>query len=316
MQRSLAVSHARGSITWARFGPVVKCLRMSRKALLLVLSVVAVIALIALASSLHNVKFEPGRTFGSDVKAPSPLELPPLTVPADTPLWKILLFWALALINILLFIWLLPPEARKRLLRQILRFAIGILALILALKYQLIKLPELGGQLAPAAEQTGLGPTDAAAVAQFQPPQMAPWMVYGASLTAVAFPLLAAFLIYRRWFQHPFRSAFQLKSIADIARSSLDDLAAGRKWSDVIVECYVRMREAVSERRGLLRTPSTTPREFADRITRAGLPAEAVDRLTRLFESVRYGDHSGSEADIRDAAACLNAILDSCGAVA
>src|SRR5512135_1523399 len=107
---------------------------MGRKAFLLLVSVVAVIALIALASSLHDVTFQPGRPFGTDVTSPGPFVLPPLTVPPETPLWKILLFWALAVVNIIMFFWLLPPEVRKRLLRQVLGFAVGVLALILALR--------------------------------------------------------------------------------------------------------------------------------------------------------------------------------------
>ncbi len=296
--------------------PVVKSPRMSRKALVLLLSVVGVIALIALASSLHDVRFQPGRPFGSDVTSAEPFTLPPLTVSPETPLWKILLFWALALINIVMFFWLLPADVRKRLIRQIIGFAVGVLALILALKYQLIKLPQVGGQPPAAAEQTSSAATGTGELAPFQPPQMTPWMLYGASLIAVLVLVLIMYFVYRRWFAHPASSPVALKSIADIAQASLHDLAAGRNWGDVIIECYVRMGQAVSTRRGLLRPASVTPREFADRLAHAGLPADSVNRLTRLFESVRYGDHQGNEADIRDAAACLNAIIDACGATA
>ncbi len=56
-----------------------------------------------------------------------------------------------------------------------------------------------------------------------------------------------------------------------------------------------------------------TPREFAERLQMTGLPAESVLRLTRLFESVRYGAHQSSQKEINEAVACLNSILSACG---
>jgi hypothetical protein len=313
MQLAVAVCHVGGSITWLQFPPVVKSPRMSRKSFLLLLSLVVVAALIALASSLNHVQFQPGHQLGPASNSTNPIVLPALEVPSSTPLWKILLFWALAVINVIVFFWLLPPEVRKRLLRQVLRFAVGVLALILALRYELIKLPKLGGEPAPGAGPTGATAPGGTGFSDFHPPQMSPWMVYVASLAAILFLLVVGLLIYRRWFgSRPGRPS-PLNTIADIAQLSLHDLAAGRSWGDVIIECYARMSEAVSSRRGLVRQTSATPREFADRLTRAGLPADAVSRLTRLFESVRYGSRTGSEADIRDASDCLNAILRACG---
>ena len=138
-------------------------------------------------------------------------------------------------------------------------------------------------------------------------------MLYLASLAAVLFLVALGLFIYRRWFGLAREQASRLGAIANIAKSSLRDLAGGRRWGDLIIECYAQMGEAVSSRRGLLRPASATPREFADRLTRAGLPADAVIRLTKLFESVRYGSSTGTEADIRAAQDCLNAILRACG---
>ncbi len=316
MQLSLAIFHAGGSITWTGFSPVVKSPRMSRRSFLLLLSLVVVAALIVLASSLHDVRFQPGRPLSMESESANPILLPTLQVPSTTPLWKILLFWALAVINLVMFFWLLPPEVRKRLLRQVLRIAVGFLALLLALKYQLIKLPEIGGEPAVGPGPVGSGPAAGSEAYAFHPPQMSPWMVYLASLAAILFVFLVLVLIYRRWIRPRLRRASPLGAIADIAHASLRELATGRNWGDVIIECYANMNSAVSARRGLLRPDSATPREFAERLTRAGLPADAVTRLTGLFESVRYGGHAGSEADIRAATDCLNTIIGACGGAA
>jgi len=313
MHFAVAVCHVGGSITWLEIALVVKSPRMSRRSFLLLLSLVVVTALIALASSLHEVRFQPGRSFGTESTSTNPIVLPNLEIPASTPLWKILLFWALAVINIVMFFWLLPPEVRKRLLRQVLGFAVGVLGLILALKYELIKLPQLGGEPAPGTGPAGATGPAGTGIPDFQPPQMPPWMLYLASLAAVLLVVVVCALFYRRWFGSAVGRSSSLNTIADIAQTSLHDLAGGRNWGDVIIECYARMNEAVSSRRGLMRPTSSTPREFADRLTRAGLPPDAVIRLTGLFESVRYGSNAGTEADIRDASDCLHAILRACG---
>ena len=281
--------------------------------MLLLLSLVVVIALMALASSLHDVEFQPGRPFAGNSTPANPIVLPSLVISSEIPLWKILLFWALAVINIIVFFWLLPPQVRKRLLRQVLGFAVGALALILALRYDLIKLPSRGGEPPTGPAFAGALAPGSSQPATFHRPEMQPWMVYLASLAAIAFLALTFFLVYRHWLRPRWAHRARLDAIADIAQTSLRDLSAGRDWGDVIIDCYARMNAAVSARRGLLRVSSATPREFADRLTRAGLPATSVLGLTRLFEAVRYGHHAGTQADIRDATDCLNAILQACG---
>jgi hypothetical protein len=93
----------------------------------------------------------------------------------------------------------------------------------------------------------------------------------------------------------------------------LRDLSSGADWADAITNCYVRMSEAVSSKRGLYRQAAMTPAEFARRLERAGLPSDPVRRLTRLFESVRYGAHKPARTEIDEAVVCLNAILHHCG---
>ena len=51
-----------------------------------------------------------------------------------------------------------------------------------------------------------------------------------------------------------------------------------------------------------------TPREFEQYLANSGLADAHIRRLTRLFESVRYGAGPPSNAEEREAMACLNAI--------
>jgi len=288
--------------------------RMNRRALILILCFIAMAGVGVLAASLHDVRFEPGRSFAPSSGPKAPISLPPLVMPSETPLWKVLLLWLVFVINLALFFFLLPPEARKRILRQVISFALGMLALLMALRYRVIHLPDIAGGPTEAAG-SGLSQLAAdSALRSFQRPQMPPWMTYLISLAALWVLLIVAWLYYRRWRRRRSTSATSLASLADIARSSLDDLAAGGQWGDVIIETYARMSDAVRTRRGLQREAATTAREFAGRLTQAGLPSDSVAALTRLFETVRYGERTSSERERREAVACLESILRACGA--
>jgi hypothetical protein len=73
------------------------------------------------------------------------------------------------------------------------------------------------------------------------------------------------------------------------------------------------MSDVVSNKRHLHRAIAMTPHEFALRLEQAGLPGDAVSRLTRLFEAVRYGDRKSSPKDVNEAVNCLTTILHYCG---
>ena len=103
------------------------------------------------------------------------------------------------------------------------------------------------------------------------------------------------------------------KKIAGIARSSLRDISSGRDSTDVIINCYFRMSDVVADKRNLNRSAAMTPHEFAGRLEQAGLPGDAVRRLTRLFEKVRYGGHRTDSSAVNEAVACLTTILHYCG---
>lgn len=237
-----------------------------------------------------------------------------IQLPTEIPLWKILLVWLVFVVNVVLFFILLPPALRKRMLRQVLSLMVGALVLVLALRYRLIDIPgvtsEPGNVGIPADQQFAVGEP----LPVYHPLTMAPWIAYLITLALVSTVLLLAWVGYRRWMHARAARAEGLGALGGIAQASLADLAAGRSWADVIIDCYARMTKIVSERRGLQRGSATTPREFADALAQAGLPAYAAAKLTRLFESVRYGGRSSSETERIEAMECLSSILSACGA--
>ncbi|MCB9110859.1 MAG: DUF4129 domain-containing protein [Anaerolineales bacterium] len=104
-----------------------------------------------------------------------------------------------------------------------------------------------------------------------------------------------------------------LEEIGEAARLALDDLAAGVDERDAVIHCYVRMSDIVQHSRNIERGASRTATEFASRLEAAGLPGDSVRRLTRLFESVRYGARVSGLDEIEEAKECLTDIARFCG---
>ena len=280
---------------------------------ILILSIVAVLVMLLLATGLHDVQFAPGRSLQPDetTSIETSIEATVQEI-VDIPFWKQALFWILLISMIALVASMLSPEMRKWLFRTL----IGVLSTVLMV-YYLAK----QGTLNLFNFAAGMGDDAAAAaedlppIAPFSPPDVPPWATYLISISVILALLLLAWGLSRWWkrFSRPKPDSASLDDLAAIARSSLDDLEAGQDWDDVIVGCYARMSEAVNRRRGIFRTQATTPAEFAQRLERAGLPGDAVRRLTRLFEAVRYGGRSSSQKEINEAVSCLTAILHYCG---
>jgi hypothetical protein len=240
--------------------------------------------------------------------------MPVLQVASETPLWKLLLLWLAFVVNLVLFFYLLPPPLRKKIVRQVLSVATGFLILMLALRYQVLKLPAWTAEPAKPEGAVQAGAEPGSVLPIFHRPPMTAWTLYLVSLAALMGIFIFLYFVYYRWKGSRSSRLSPLTAIADIAEASLRDLASGHDWGDVVIGCYAQMSDAVSARRGLQRGASATAREFADRLARAGLPAAAVERLTGLFEKVRYGGRRSSESDMKAAVDCLNAIMLACGA--
>jgi hypothetical protein len=289
---------------------------MQNKVWILVACAVVVAAVLLLAPTLADLRFDPARPLTRAPGMGISAILPDLRIDESTSVWEILSYWFAIVIPIVLAVLLLPPELRKRVLQHVIRFAMLMLALVLALRYRLIHLPTIdagGLDSGPTGFQTLAGPAESDV---FRPPMVPPWMTYMISLLLVALLALGFCSAYRFWERTRRRRSSALETIAVAARLSLDDLAAGRKWGDVVLEAYARMTDAVRLTRGMHRDAAWTPREFAARLARKGLPAAAVDDLTRLFEAARYGGAIADETARHRAASCLDSILQACRAAA
>ena len=285
----------------------------SQKRLILSLAILSVFTLVLLASGLNNVELRAGRALGrtesETVRFSVNRAIQTIT---DVPVWKQVIFWVLLFLLVLLVSSILSPELRKRLIRSFIGFAVSFFAIVYLLENNLLVLPDLTPNLRERVTDAAQEPLP---IPAFTPPDLPTWANFLISL-GVILALLALVWGLLRWWQrlNRIRSLSKpLDDLAVIAQSSLDDLAAGYDWDDVIVNCYARMSSAVGRRRGLIRRDTMTPAEFARRLEQAGLPGDPVQRLTRLFESVRYGAKKSSQKEINEAISCLTAILHYCG---
>jgi hypothetical protein len=282
------------------------------KRLVLLLAVLALAALTVLAVSLNQVSFREAQHFGQKEAASlesSSEEVGQIWV--EVPIWKQIVLWTMLGLMVVLIGLLMSPEARKRLLIMFIRGVFlfwGVYFLVKNYGDQFLDFNFGRG----AAEQ--LGPDPAAPIPVFEPSQISPTFSYLISFGFVLLWLAILWTLYRGWKRYQLLNTKKpLDEIAKIARSSLDDLSSGRNSSDVIINCYLRMSDVVSSRRQLQREIAMTPHEFALRLEQAGLPGDAVTRLTHLFETVRYGDRKSGPRDVNEAVSCLRTILHYCG---
>ena len=284
------------------------------KRLILVLSILALGALTVLAIGLSNIPFRDAQNFGISIErgnlriAAASL----LNSIVDIPLWQTLAIWLLFLIMIILISALLSPELRKRLIKNIIRVGVIYWAIyIVATRYRDGQMMFGATNLLAGKLPYTFGGTPPPA---FVPPQTISLISYLVSFGIAVLLVLLAWKLFKLWQEYNEVSAnLPLNKIAVIARSSLNDLSSGRNSTDVIMNCYFRMSDVVESKRNLSRSKSMTPAEFATRLEQGGLPSDAVHRLTRLFERVRYGGYRSGTPDVNEAVACLTTILHHCG---
>ena len=278
------------------------------------ISVLALGALFVLSAGLRDIPFREGRSFSTD-QVESIRSIPTSIVNSalNIPFWMQVSVWGALLLMVVLIALLMTPEGRKRLLQIVIRVAVIYWGLyILFTEY-----PELLADIGLAFNANN-APGASASTGELPPAFASPpsnsVLSYIVSFAIAVLLLAIAWKVISFWREVSASSAEQpLKQIARIVRSSLNDLSSGRDSTDVIINCYLRMNDAVADKRSIRRGVAVTPAEFAFQLEGAGLPSDAVQRLTRLFEGARYGDAKTGPREINEAVSCLTTILHYCG---
>lgn len=271
----------------------------------------ALLAVVLLASSISNTTYVQGPELGFGLMEASGAQQEVL-VEGIAPLapWQRLL-----IIGILIF------ATVTTFIKDRTQFfvTVGIAGIIIALVVFLGNpLPEVEPAVEPTQvpnETTDsgidvIGPQDEAPISVQPPPPeagvvLASYVLVALVVAAVAGVAAFAFYAYRN---RP--NARPLRQIARQAELAIADIESGGDMRDAIMQCYAQMTQTVAGSRGVRRSDGMTPREFEERLINAGLPPRSVQRLTRLFEGVRYGSETPSKRQELEAVSALQEIVD------
>jgi cbb3-type cytochrome oxidase subunit 3/transcriptional regulator of met regulon len=276
---------------------------------------VVLVTIVLLASSLSQVQFKEGHLliFGNSSD-------PTITsdgTPARDPIQQLgsfwggaltIVFWVLVPLSILYI--LISKRARKRVLRDI--FVVGSFLLILYFFIQAFR-----GNSPVADEANAPNPAQAESPETVVVPSNFPidppeWLTFaGSFILIVLIILLLAFLWFRMRPRVKIEEQSTLDLLVDEAQETLQDLRSGAGLKDVVIRCYQEMCTILAEQQGVRRRRAMTPREFQVHLAHIGVENEHIERLTSLFESVRYGPESSNQSAVKEAELCLETIVRS-----
>ena len=124
-----------------------------------------------------------------------------------------------------------------------------------------------------------------------------------AVLLAVAWAKLAP-----RWRSRRKDDKSELEELVETVVSAADEIQLGGDPRAAVLRCYREMVRILCRKRSIDHAHMTA-RELADALHRVGFTAAHVDRLTEIFELVRYGNRGGRSL-AEQAIGCLDAIRE------
>ena len=278
------------------------------KVWIILLVFAALAGLIVLASGLNGMEFDAPNM----VKLDNFFRLSNSSIPEDRDQNQWFRYFVIGMFVLLFLAMLGPirPQSSKSLLMQLVRlFAFTAIAMMVMSRFARNN-PMFSeeGQAESGAGELG---TQLPSLAQ---PEVTPQWEFWITVSVAVVIGVAAIVIFNRFVDRWFPPKTNLEEIADIARSALDDLSKNKESRNVIIRSYTRMNAVVNQYRGIAREEAMTPSEFASYLEKEGLPGEAINGLTRVFEKVRYGGQSVSTEEVKEAKQCLTSILKACEA--
>ncbi len=264
------------------------------------------IALILLATGISSVDLQNQTNYVLPTQASQDVVLLPASNMSD--FYKVLGVVTSAIVILTIIYLIIDPKARKRFLSAMIPLTLLLIAIYYYMKRvqnanQAQTTPEAGAPQPPFGGQQ----PNSITIQPFLPSTTSPWLIFGVSLALVAVILLALFWVWRM--TRPPASLPPLIELANSAQKALDSIFGGEDIREVILRCYREMNVIASEKRSVIRPDYLTPRAFTSKLAAAGLPADQVERLTRLFEAVRYGAWKPSRQDEQEAINCLEAVV-------
>jgi hypothetical protein len=273
---------------------------------------ITLVLILLIAAGIPNLELQPGQKYVLPTA-----EDDPFTggrggyASGEGILFLMRFLFALAIIMLPFFLLytFFTPEGRRRLLA---------LLVIIAFVFVIISnrdeppppepTPVAEGADAPDFESedyTGL--YDVAPPPLEEPPD---WISY-AIITGAAL-VFATLVVGVIWYYRKRAIEDELSRLGFEMRLAIESIEEGGDLGNTILTAYRDMSRVVRQTQGVERTGSTTPHEFIDVLTGKGLPLDAVQDITKLFEQVRYGSKLATQADEQRALASLKAIAVAC----
>jgi hypothetical protein len=284
-----------------------------------VAGIVALVAMVLVAGSLAQVSLGPGHELPavareSDGTASDGVQATGLIEDAGMEIFlRIVYVLVLVLLPASVIALLVSPEIRKQVLARLVPFLLLLIYVLLVREKE--QAPDAAATAVPAEAGPGLDEGGGPSVSfDASPPKTVVWgtrIAVGAGMALVVGA--GAWLLWRRS-RRPQQGP--LGEVAVQAQKAMEALQGGADIRNVILRCYFEMSRILSEERGLFRQSTMTPREFERSLAATGLPEPAVQRLTRLFEGVRYGAELTGDDEEAQAIASLTAIVDACRSAA
>ncbi|MBI5354533.1 MAG: DUF4129 domain-containing protein [Chloroflexi bacterium] len=268
---------------------------------IILLGLVALTGLILLASGLSRLKLDSSQMAWSETIFDFTDKAHSENIPQAS--WVKALFPVTLIISFLLLLGPMRPMLSKDLTMALLRFFVLIFVVMLIMARPLLE----------KYTQSSSGMPGIASVHQsFSAPTINSNLEFWITVFVVIIVSAIFLFVLNRIINSRFKPKKKLEEIANIVRSSLNQLSENQDARSTIIVCYQRMISAIKESRGLTRKDEMTPAEFAKYLERAGLPRDGVQRLTHVFEKVRYGAQEIQPDEIKEAKQCLTSILKVC----
>lgn len=217
----------------------------------------------------------------------------------------------------IVFFFVAQRRRDGRIVSAILVFILGLMVLLFAILPQRDTRenpgftegdPDIIGQGAIGAVEE-MDPEDAVDVSVSRPMSQDPvvWIVTAAAAVGLIVVLRPSLSIGRRG--RPADESVE-SAVARQAEQAAREADGSGAVLSVVIRCYRDMLAVYRSTRFTGKPQSLTPREFAVKLTEAGVhPAHAWD-LTGLFERARYGDMELSSEEEAHAIACLRGISE------
>ena len=282
----------------------------TRRSVTLALIAVLFGVLVILSAGLGSLHFHPGKPFPHAQHKPPVNVTPELTAPATSfiDVFRIIVLVLVIATGVVGVIgMILSPEFRRFLIRQLIPVGVILLAVyLLSLFIHPIQHVPVRPRPAPlpAPVTTPSPPVNISLPAGKPSHWWGVIIAFAAALLAVGAGAYGWRWVTTRRNRPQKDILRKLGEQADIAITRLRD---GDDPRAVVLRCYQEMCDILHKYGHVANPAYFTPREFAHQLHARGMSIEYADRLTAIFEQVRYGARTGS-GFAQEAIACLDAI--------